>query len=90
MIWINETPCSSEDCVYLPELSPLLLSTLDAMEGPLTVLWANEVRGVEEARCLASKRDPAWQSTGTTGRCFAFSFDSLEPLQLQHCSEASN
>eukprot|EP00913_Durusdinium_trenchii_P027967 g26222.t2 len=36
------------DCVYLPELSPLLLSTLDAMEGPLTVLWANEVRGVEE------------------------------------------
>ena len=45
----------SEDCVYLRETSPLLLQTLNALE-PDKVIWAQEMRGIEEDDILIFKK----------------------------------
>lgn len=44
-----QSPARSQDCVYLREVCPLLLQTLNAL-APEKVIWAQEMRGIEEDR----------------------------------------
>ena len=40
-----------QDCVYLREACPLLLETLNAL-APEKIIWAQEMRGIEEDRSM--------------------------------------